>query len=211
MNRLRDYVFVRHRHNWAQLIRFGMVGGSGVAVNMAAVILFKRIGPDYHRAFLAVPLTESHVRWYQVMVTAAFLVANFWNFWINRYWTFHSHRHARWYREYLPFLAVGAIGQIVNLGLVTALIHPGSPVALPAGLLDDSSGLRTKLYWAQLIAIAVVLPVSFVVNKLWTFSAVRRLRPDRSGPSQPEGALSAMGEADSDGALHPPPADSRLQ
>ncbi|MGI3781073.1 MAG: hypothetical protein ACRYG2_09870, partial [Janthinobacterium lividum] len=34
-------------------------------------------------------------------------------------------------------------------------------------------GLRTKFYWAQLIVIAVTVPVSFVLNKLWTFSAVR--------------------------------------
>ncbi len=176
MNRFRRFVFVRHRRNWAQLIRFGIVGGSGVIVNMAVLILLKRVGPDYHNPFFTVPLTSVHVRWYHVMVTVAFLVANFWNFLVNRRWTFGSHRHAAWHREYLPFLAVGVIAQVANLALVTALVTPGSPVHLPSTVLNDSSGLRTELYWAQMIAIAVVMPVSFVVNKLWTFSAVRHRR-----------------------------------
>lgn len=211
MNRLRNFVLVRHRHNWAQLIRFGLVGGSGVAVNMAVVIGFKRIGPDYHGAFVPVPLTDLHIRWYHVMVTVAFLVANCWNFLINRHWTFGTHRHARWYREYPLFLAVGATGQVVNLGLVTALIAPGSPIVLPGTLLDDSTGLRTKLYWAQLIAIAIVMPLSFVVNKLWTFSAVRRLRSGRAADAGPGHGVGGAGESGSDGALPQPPADSRLQ
>jgi hypothetical protein len=52
-------------------------------------------------------------------------------------------------------------------------MNRGSILALPTGLLDDSSGLRTRLYWAQLIVIVVVTPLSFVLNKLWTFAAVR--------------------------------------
>ena len=56
-------------------------------------------------------------------------------------------------------------------------MHRGSPLALPAGLLDDSSGLRTRLYWAQLIVIAVVTPMAFALNKVWTFAAVRTPRP----------------------------------
>jgi len=61
----------------------------------------------------------------------------------------------------------------VELVLLTLLMHPGSPLSLPTGVLDDSSGFRTRLYWAQLIVIAVVTPLSFVLNKLWTFAAVR--------------------------------------
>ena len=40
-------------------------------------------------------------------------------------------------------------------------------------MLDDSTGLRNRLYWGQLIVIAVVTPLAFVLNKLWTFAAVR--------------------------------------
>ena len=34
VNSLGHYVFVRHRHNWNLLFRFGLVGGSGVLVNL---------------------------------------------------------------------------------------------------------------------------------------------------------------------------------
>jgi putative flippase GtrA len=174
VRRLGHFIFVRHRHNWAQLVRFGIVGGSGALVNMLVVIVLKKVGPDYRSVFFDLPLTDFNVRWYHVIVTIAFLVANFWNFWINRRWTFRSSKHAPWYAEYPPFLAVGAVGQVLSLGIVTALIHSGSIVSLPDDVFDDSTGFRTKLYWAQLIAIVLVTPVTFVTNKLWTFSAVRR-------------------------------------
>ncbi len=62
-------------------------------------------------------------------------------------------------------------------------MHPGSALALPTDVLDDSTGFRTRLYWGQLIVILVVTPLSFVLNKLWTFASVRG---PRSGapPSQ---------------------------
>lgn len=182
MRRLGYFIFVRHRHNWAQLIRFGLVGGSGTLVNMIVVIVLKKVGPDYHDVFFDLPLTRFNIRWYHVFVTIAFLVANFWNFWINRWWTFKSSKHSSWLSEYGPFLAVGAIGQVISLGLVTALIHSGSPISLPDSVFNDSSGLRTKLYWAQLISIVVVTPVSFLVNKFWTFSAVRKGKAAASLP-----------------------------
>jgi putative flippase GtrA len=110
-----------------------------------------------------------------VFSTIAFLVANVWNFQLNRRWTFRSAAHASWLKEYLPFLAVGMLGQLVGLGILTLLMHPGSVFALSPQFFDDSTGFRTRLYWAQLITIAVVTPLSFVLNKVWTFSAVRGL------------------------------------
>ena len=57
---------------------------------------------------------------------------------------------------------------------------------------------RQRLYWAQLITIAVVTPISFVLNKIWTFSAVRgkhkvagtaatELDPEHAGAPTPRG------------------------
>lgn len=201
MRRLGHFIFVRHRHNWAQLVRFGLVGGSGALVNMLVVILLKKLGPDYRTVFFDLPLTDFNVRWYHVFVTIAFLVANVWNFLINRRWTFRSTQHATWYSEYPPFLAVGAIGQLIGLGLITALIHSGSPISLPDGVFNDSTGFRTKLYWAQLISIVVVTPVTFVVNKLWTFSAVRKGRPTHLLPI--DGEPSALELADAPAVLDP--------
>jgi putative flippase GtrA len=173
VERLKHYLFVRHGHNWILLFRFGLVGGSGVLVNLLAVILCNKVGPDENSVFLGLPLSDFNVRWYHVFSTIAFLVANVWNFQLNRLWTFRSAKHAGWLGEYFPFLAVGVLGQGVGLVILTLLMHPGSVFALSPVLFDNSTGFRTRLYWAQLITIAVTTPLSFVLNKIWTFSSVR--------------------------------------
>jgi putative flippase GtrA len=169
----RSQALRRHGRNALQFGRFALVGGTGVAVNLVVLVLVKRTGPPPEAAIFALSPTAFHVRWYHVYSTAAFLVANLWNFQLNRWWTFRSSRHSGWWREYWPFLAVGMLGQVIGLVLLTLLMHRSSPISLPTGVLDDSSGLRTRLYWAQLIVITVVTPLSFVLNKLWTFAAVR--------------------------------------
>jgi putative flippase GtrA len=163
----------RHRRNALQFVRFALVGGTGVVVNLVVLIVVKRLGPDPELALFALRPTAFHVRWYHLYSTAAFVVANLWNFQLNRTWTFRSSKHSRWIREYWPFLAVGMLGQAIGLVLLTLLMHHGSPISLPTDPLDDSTGLRTRLYWAQLIVIVVITPLSFVLNKLWTFAAVR--------------------------------------
>ena len=52
---------------------------------------------------------------------------------------------------------------------MTFLMNPLSPIALPAEVFDDSTGLRTKSYWAQAISTFVAMPVNFVINKFWAF------------------------------------------
>jgi putative flippase GtrA len=186
VKRLRHYLFVRHGHNWKLLLRFGLVGGSGVLVNMFVLILLNKFGADAHAVAIDLPLTDFNIRWYHVFSTIAFLVANLWNFQLNRWWTFKSSDHASWWKEYLPFLAVGLMALVANLGILTLLLHPNSPVALSTSFFDDSTGFRTRLYWAQLIAIAFVTPLSFLLNKVWTFSAVRgRDKQQSTSPKEP--------------------------
>ena len=172
----------RHRHNLVLLARFGVVGALGVLVNLLVLVLVKRLGPPFEDALVGIPATEFNVRWYHVYSTSAFLVANLWNFQLNRSWTFRSAGHARWWTEYGPFLAVGLAAQAIGLVLLTVLLHPDSPLALPTSVLDDSTGLRTRLYWGQLIVIAVVTPLAFVLNKVWTFAAVRTLHREHGDP-----------------------------
>jgi putative flippase GtrA len=169
----RPLSWTRHQRNLLQFARFAAVGASGVLVNMVALILVKRLGPHPEVALFGLPPTAFHVRWYHLYSTLAFVVANLWNFQLNRSWTFRSAKHTRWFKEYWPFLLVGLLGQVIGLLLLTLLMHHGSPLSLPTDVFDDSNGFRTRLYWAQLIVIAVVTPLSFVLNKLWTFAAVR--------------------------------------
>jgi putative flippase GtrA len=194
----------RHRRNALQFVRFSLVGGTGVFVNLLVLVIVKRLGPHPEDALLALAPTAYHVRWYHVYSTVAFLVANLSNFQLNRSWTFRSSPRAAWWREYLAFLTVGLLGQLVGLVLLTLLMHEGSPLHLPEAVFDNSTGLRTRLYWAQLIVIAVVTPVSFVLNKLWTFTAVRTHHPDLADPSHLEEALGEPSEDRASAGLHTP-------
>ncbi len=184
-------VLSRHRHNLALLLRFGIVGASGVAVNMLTLILVRRLGPHFDDAVIGLGVGDFNLRWYHLYSTAAFFVANLSNFQLNRSWTFQSSRHARWWPEYWPFLAVGLGGQAIGLALLTLLMHPHSPLGLPRELFDDSTGLRNRLYWSQLIVITLVMPMSFVINKVWTFAAVRGGRPDLVDPTREDEVLTA--------------------
>jgi putative flippase GtrA len=170
---LRYLVFVRHRHNWGLLTRFSIVGATGVVVNLLVFGLLLATSIDPHGVVLPIVGTEFNVRWYHGFSTVAFLIANLWNFQLNRAWTFRSAGRAPWLREYVPFLAVGVAAQALGLLVLTMLLHPHSPVSLPTWPFDGSSLARSRELWAQAMTIALVTPVSFVGNKLWTFRAVR--------------------------------------
>jgi putative flippase GtrA len=173
VKRLREFLFVRHRHNWFLLLRFGVVGASGVIVNLLALKLVEMIGPYYTDVWIDLPFSDFNVRWYHLFVTIAFFVANLWNFQLNRSWTFASGKHAPWLKEYVPFVLVGLLSLALNLLIVTVLLHPDSPLSLSEEVFDGTSAFRNRLTWANLIAIVIVTPASFVFNKLWTFSSVR--------------------------------------
>ncbi len=188
-------LLVRHRRNLGLLVRFGLVGASGVAVNLATLIILRKLGPHFDDAVVGLGPSDFNLRWYHVYSTIAFFVANLTNFQLNRTWTFRSSGHSRWWREYWPFLVVGLGGQVVGLALLTLLLHPQSPVGLPTSVFDDTTGLRSRLYWAQLIVIVLITPVSFVLNKLWTFASVRTGRLDLADPLHQQDVLSGEGVA----------------
>ena len=170
----------RHRQSLRQFVQFGLIGGGGVAVNMVMVAICAQIGThvahvhDYDPVF-PIPGTSFNVRYYLVYALVAFIGANMFNFVLNRHWTFRSIHRAPFIKEYLPFLLVGAVAQLVGFGILVALRNPGSPLYLSSDFFVDGVPFwRRRLYWAQMIQIVLVMPVNFVVNKLWTFRAVRR-------------------------------------
>ena len=171
-------LYLRYRPSLIQFLRFGLVGAAGVVVNQTVLVCVNVIFRDFagvnqNNAIVRIPFTDFNVRNYHVYVVVAFLVANFFNFMLNRHWTFRTGERAPLWHEYWPFLVVGLAAQAVGLLLLTALMHPDSPISLPSSVFDDSSGFRTKLYWANLIVIVCVTPLNFVFNKLWTFRFAR--------------------------------------
>ena len=99
------------RNSLGQFIQFGMVGGSGVFVNLFAMYLSKKIaewgfGLHQNDVFMNLLGTSFNIRWYHIFVTIAFLVANTWNYQLNRMWTFKSSA-VGWFRGYIAFLTTG--------------------------------------------------------------------------------------------------------
>jgi len=177
--------YSRYGNSLWQLFRFGVVGGLGVLVNTFVLFAVAKLLPlvwptagipEGFGVWAVIPGTDLNVRWFNVMSATAFLVANLFNFQLNRWWTFKSHQAAGWSREYWPFLTVGLVALGLGQLVITTLMDESSPLGLPTSLLDGSSGFRSRLYWANLIMIVFTIPVSFLLNKFWTFRAIRGAR-----------------------------------
>ena len=101
--------------NWLQLLRFGLVGGSGYVVNLAVFALLSG-ALDVHHIAAAI---------------GAFCVAVVNNFWWNRHWTFEAHDgHAGF--QAARFFTVSLIGLGVNLILLELFVSAAQLPELPA-------------------------------------------------------------------------------
>lgn len=167
------------RRRVGQFVKFGMVGGSGVVVNMViAFVMTKLHGGTSHDNDPLWFVTSRHAfRFTHLVWIVAFVLANFWNFQLNRSWTFKRDVRRGWWAEFWPFFAVGSIAALVGLFLKGAMTNPTSPIYLPSALFNNGQGLRARAYWSQLFTIVLTLPINFVVNKLWTFRAVAHHEP----------------------------------
>jgi putative flippase GtrA len=106
---------LRRPANWLQLVRFGVVGGIGFAVNLGVYALFVHsIGVDYH--FAAV---------------AAWLVAVVNNFVLNRHWTFDARDGLARFQA-IRFLVVSLAAFGVSLLLLTLLVEAAGIAKIPA-------------------------------------------------------------------------------
>lgn len=154
-----------------QFIRFGIVGASGVLVNMAVAITMNKAhgGTAYANAALfEIPGTGLAFRFSDLVWWSGFAVANVWNYQLNQSWTFRGHRRS-WWSGLWPFMATGLIGAFVGFLLKKAMTNPSWPLYLPEPFFNEERGLQSREYWAQLISIFVTMPINFVVNKYWTF------------------------------------------
>ncbi len=106
---------VRKPHNWVQLVKFGMVGATGYAVNLA-VYEFARSVLDIH---------------YMAAAVLAFLVAVTNNFLLNRHWTFDAaDGHAGF--QAARFLTVSVIALGFNLVVLKVLVSTFGVAEFPA-------------------------------------------------------------------------------
>jgi len=96
---------LRRASNWAQLIRFGLVGASGYVVNLAVFWLALRAKVDYRGA-----------------AAAAFVVALANNFVWNRLWTFRD-APGRLEGQAFRFVVVSTGAFLVSLAILSVLVR----------------------------------------------------------------------------------------
>jgi len=130
---------MRRPHNWFQLVKFCIVGGSGFVVNVSVFFVVNHLLGVHHIA----------------AATLAFVIALFNNFWWNRHWTFGKHgardHHAGF--QAARFFTVSVAAFLFALGILQLLV---TNTSLPATV-------------AQAISIIAATPLNFVGNKMWTF------------------------------------------
>jgi putative flippase GtrA len=98
---------IRQGHNWLQLIRFGVVGASGYAVNLAVFALcVHALGIDY-----------------KVASPIAYFIATTNNFWWNRHWTFGQKRDAHPAEQAWKFYAVSLVSFGFNYVILVSLVR----------------------------------------------------------------------------------------
>lgn len=164
-----------------QFIRFGMVGGSGVLVNLVVTYLMTQLNggvSNDNRVIFELPGPYAF-RFTVLVWIVAFMVANVWNFQLNRRWTFRreTSQMRSWWREFWPFFAIGCLAAAFGVLIKVALTNPTSPVYLPGPLFNDHEGLRARGYWSQLFTIVLTMPINYLLNKVWTFRRVREADP----------------------------------
>jgi dolichol-phosphate mannosyltransferase len=99
---------VRRRHNWEQLVKFCIVGGTGYVVNLAVYSLL-------------VGIFEIH---YIPAAVCSFLVAVTNNYFWNRHWTFRAQRGHVGYQG-ARFLVVSTLALGANLVVLHLLVSAG--------------------------------------------------------------------------------------
>lgn len=109
---------VRRPHNWVELVRFAVVGGSGYAVNICAFAACVHVlGIDY-----------------RISAVIAFVIAVCNNFWLNRHWTFGA-RHGQLGVQAVRFFAVYALTfGFTYLVLIALVDAAGLPKVFAQGI-----------------------------------------------------------------------------
>lgn len=132
------------------LMRFALVGGVGLVVDVAVFNLLRATVLADGRVAGAVLVAKA------ISISAAILT----NWAGNRWWTFRSHRQARMLPEAAAFFAVSLIGSAISL-LCLAISHYA--LGLTSALADNVS--------ANVIGLVLGSAFRFVASRAWVFAA----------------------------------------
>jgi putative flippase GtrA len=106
---------MRRSHNWVQLVKFCLVGGSGFLVNLSVFALASEVAGLHHLASAAV----------------AYVVAVTNNFLLNRHWTFRARNgHAGF--QAARFFAVSTCAALLAAAILELLVSVAGVPEVPA-------------------------------------------------------------------------------
>ena len=153
------------RESLWQFVRFCLVGGSGVIVNLAVftlvLLVWLLVSGHIHSASgllssvhslvvkkdtQGVPAAAAYVA-----NAAGFVVSVMTNYYLNRRWTFRSTKDIG--AELPKFFTVSVVAYGGQLAIFWLLREQAHIAPIPS----------------QLIAIVFVMPINFIANKLWSF------------------------------------------
>jgi dolichol-phosphate mannosyltransferase len=129
---------------WSQLAQFLTVGGLGTVVNLALLTLFLRLGAGV-----------------QLAVASAIVLSMFFNFVLNRRFSFGESRKESWIRQFVGFMAACSLGALINYA-VTLLF------------MGKTFSLRPQL--AALVGIVAATAFNFVASRYLVFRS-SHIRP----------------------------------
>lgn len=142
-----------------RFLKFCLVGGSGVIVNLGFVWLANEV------------LFAAMAEWWRTSLAylVGIVVSIFTNFLLNDFWTWKDRRGkggSAFLRRLVKYYAVSALAALLQYA--TSL----GATALVAVLFYGSTGAVVAIWWkwlAVLCGVAVGTLVNFVVNHLWTY------------------------------------------
>ncbi len=131
---------LRRPHNWVQLVKFCVVGGSGYAVNLSVFALCLATLGLHHLA----------------AATLAFVVAVTNNFWWNRHWTFGAGSgHAGF--QAARFFAVSVAAFVFAASVLELLVSVVGVAELPAQALSLAAATPLNFVGNKMWSFAVEL------------------------------------------------------
>jgi putative flippase GtrA len=168
-----------------QLVRFSLVGGVGLVIDVGVFNLLRLT------VFEPSAVHEGPV-YAKVISTALAIIAN----WIgNRYWTFGPERRPEMVREGIDFVAVSLGGMFIGLGCLWISHY----------LLGFTSLLADNIS-TNVVGLALGTAFRFWLYRVWVFSP-RRTRPESASIVESEVLSARPTHGSRPAPLRTPPAD----
>jgi putative flippase GtrA len=151
----------------ARFLKFGVVGASGVVVNLVVVALCERVllagmSPEFVERFGYGDIRGT------LAILAGIVVSIFTNFVLNDAWTWGDRPKGgviEWLGRCLHFYVTNGVAAGLQFAVAWSLFHFGVLARVVLGI--DLTPYNAMM--CSLVAIGIATPLNFLVNHFWTF------------------------------------------